>query len=174
MTHFLYHLMWIKCVYLSPVTFSRSFEYDLQFENPTTAKTNICANIFQILRNKSTHLHFRLKLNFSNTCTTCDYENTWLLASMNHRLSSRVWYVSSAYLPYGALLPLDGINACLPFVALLLLLLQHTHNTLVSSSSHSNYCTWRAIRRLLLRNIARVPLSLHSYHSTKVSRWYYS
>ena len=47
---FLYNLMWIKCVYLSPVTFKYN---DLHFENPTTAKTNIWANIFQILRTKA-------------------------------------------------------------------------------------------------------------------------
>ena len=52
---FLYNLMWIKCVYLSPVTFKYN---DLHFENPTTAKTNIWAIIFQNSKNQSTHLHF--------------------------------------------------------------------------------------------------------------------
>jgi len=57
------------------------------------------------------------------------------------RFSFRVLYVSSAHLPCGALLSIDGINACLSHVALLFLLLQHTHNTLVSSSNHYTYCT---------------------------------
>ena len=47
---FLYQLMWIKCVYLSLVTFKYNY---FQFENPTTAKTNIRANILQILRTKA-------------------------------------------------------------------------------------------------------------------------
>jgi hypothetical protein len=41
--------------------------------------------------------------------------------------------------------------------------------TLLSSSIHSIYCTWE-IRRLLLRNTARVPLSLYSYRSTLLLR----
>lgn len=33
----------------------------MQFKNPTTAKTNIWANIFQLLRHQSTHLKFEYK-----------------------------------------------------------------------------------------------------------------
>jgi len=42
---FLYHRIWITCVCL-PKHFLRSFKYDLHFENPTTTKMNIWANIF--------------------------------------------------------------------------------------------------------------------------------
>ena len=81
-----------------------------------------------------------------------------------------VWFVSSVRLPYVALLSPDSINVCLPQMALLFLFLQHTHLTLVSSSNHSTYCTFREIRRLLLRNIVLVPPSLHSYHGTLLLR----
>jgi hypothetical protein len=64
-----------------------------------------------------------------------------------------VWYVSCARLPHVVLLSLDGINAGVPWLALLFL---------PSCCNHTNYCTWRKIRRLVLRNIAGVPLSLHS------------
>jgi len=80
-----------------------------------------------------------------------------------------VWFVSSSRLPYVALQSLDSINRSLPLMALLFLL-QHTHHTLFSSSNHSTYCTWREIRRLLLRNIVRVPPSLHSNHTILLLR----
>ena len=72
----------------------------------------------------------------------------------------------SLVLPYVAFLSLHRINACLPQMALL----KHSNPTLVSSSHPSTYCTWREIRRLLLRNIVRIPLSLHSYHATLLLR----
>lgn len=59
----------------------------------------------------------------------------WLLASTNHRLSFRVWYVNFTCLPYVALLSLGS----LPRVALLPILFHHMHDTLGSSSNHSTY-----------------------------------
>ena len=71
------------------------------------------------------------------------------------------------HLPYVTPLSFDGNNAGLPRVALLFLLFQHT---LISTSFGFTYCTWREIRRYLLRNIASVPPSRHSYHTTILFR----
>ena len=67
---------------------------------------------------------------------------TSVLCVINIWLSVRVWYISSAHLPYVSPLSLDGINTGLLRVALRFLFLpHHTHHTLVSSSNHSTYCT---------------------------------
>ena len=59
----LYHLMWIKCVYFSPVTLIYLW-YALR------ESYNISANEFQ---NLHTTLSTQIWLNFSTTCWTCDH-----------------------------------------------------------------------------------------------------
>lgn len=88
-----------------------------------------------------------------------------VLASTNHRISFRVWYVRSApfitdyiYIPLSceALLSLNCSNEGLPHLALLFLLFHYMHCILVSSN-HSTFCKWREIQRSVLRNNERVP-----------------
>jgi len=76
------------------IFFLRFFKHnDLHFENPTTGKTDIWANIFQIQWNQSTHLHFQLKYGGTSqphvcSVTTDIQTNYWqplLLASTNHQ-----------------------------------------------------------------------------------------
>jgi hypothetical protein len=70
-----------------------------------------------------------------------------------------------------SLLPgLVGGSARLLHVALLFLLFHRMNRTLLSITNHSMYCTWRKIRRLVLRNIARVPPSLHPSHTALLLR----
>jgi hypothetical protein len=138
---FLYHLMWIKCVYLSRYIFhvhlnmictseilrqqKRTFEQtDSKFYKTEALTSTFDQNLAELFNHMD---------EFRPSTRTHGYSR--------QRLYFRVLCVSSAHLPYEALLSIDGINACLSHVALMFLLLQHTHNTLVSSSNHYTYCT---------------------------------
>jgi hypothetical protein len=89
-----------------------------------------------------------------------NHENT---RSMNHRLSFRVWYVGSSHLPYGALLSLDGINACLPLVALAFLLLQHTPAPTIPLTAHDERYDGYPFEILFAFPFTSIPITHHYY-----------
>ena len=75
---FLYHLMWIKYAYLSPVTFLLLLKYnDLHFENPMTAKNEHLSKYISnaIIPKYSPPLSTKPCRNFSTTWMICDHRH---------------------------------------------------------------------------------------------------
>ena len=92
---FLYHLMWIKCIYLSSEHFSRSFKYNyLHIQNPTAKNEYLSKYILNSTKQtNSTPLPTNTYQNFSTSFIICHHLRKWSVVTTHTPTNFRHTYL---------------------------------------------------------------------------------